>query len=86
MLVSELLENIAEVGLALGALDPLGLDPHPLDALLHRPRNARLDPALEKLLCLVTLLIRGKLKTNEQQCFPRVSKFQVSVVHMHLLV
>jgi hypothetical protein len=62
MLVSELLENSAEVCLALGALDPLGLDPHPLDALLHCPGNARLGPGLEKLLCLVTLLIGGELK------------------------
>ena len=35
---------------------------HSLDALLHRPRYARLGPAVEELLCLVTLLVCGKLR------------------------
>ena len=61
MLVSELLENNAEICLTLGALDPLGLDPHPLDALLYRPRNACLGPGLEELLSLITLLVGGQL-------------------------
>lgn len=62
VLVSVLLDGIAQVGLALDALDPLGIDPHSLDALLHSSGDARLGSALEKLLRLITLLISGQLK------------------------
>lgn len=62
MLVSQLLENITKVSLGFYVLDPLGIDPHSLDALLHSPRDVRLGSALEELLRLITLYIRGQLK------------------------
>jgi hypothetical protein len=68
VLVSQLLENIAEVSLGLDVLDPLGIDPHPLDALPHSPRDVRLGSALEKLLRLITMFIGGQLKPCFMMC------------------
>lgn len=68
VLVSQLLENVAEVSLGLDVLDPLGIDPHPLDALPHSPRDVRLGSALEKLLRLITMFIGGQLKPCFMMC------------------
>ena len=66
--MSERPNNITEVGLALDTLDPLGVDPHSLDALLHGPGDARLGSALEELLRLITLLVSGQLKPCLATC------------------
>jgi hypothetical protein len=68
VLVSQLLENTAEVSLGLDVLDPLGIDPYSLDALLHSPRNVRLGSALEELLRLITMFIGGQLKPCFMMC------------------
>ena len=68
MLVSQLLENTAEVSLSLDVIDPLGIDPYSLDALLHSPRNVCLSSALEELLRLITMFISGQLKPCFMMC------------------
>ena len=73
--MSERPNNITEVGLALDTLDPLGVDPHSLDALLHGPGDARLGSALEELLRLITLLASGQLKP----CFTACKKTIMNV-------
>lgn len=62
MVVRNFLEDIAQVSLGPGALHPFGIDPHSLDALLHRPRDVGLRPALEELLRVVAHFIGAQLE------------------------